>query len=223
MTPARLTSAVIPLLILLLSAGTASGKGKPDYSGRSYGGKTIEEYCADYMNVEPFDLSDDDLAECDRHYTEQLEGLGDIKLDDVDLGGGGIGDAEDAAPKEQRLSKQELEEIEAQKAAEEKKRLEDLGLVEFEEEAAGADEGEDEEEGEFADLDDDDDPLDDDEDISPLDDGGLDMDDGGGVGLVEMDDFGDDPADTDKKKKKKKKRKKGDSGSSGRFDDAGDF
>ena len=71
----------------LLAPSAALAK-KKDYSGKSYGGKTIEEYCCELLGVEVFDLTDEDLEECDRNYDEQVEGLGDLKMGDLDLGTG---------------------------------------------------------------------------------------------------------------------------------------
>jgi len=124
------------MALALLLPGLADAKRK-SYEGKLYNGKPIEEYCADLMHVEAFELTDEDLATCDKRYKEQVESLEDVSLDDIQLGGSSLGgnpdaepdaDEQDDAPK---LSRKELEEQRLAEEAAEQERLNSLGLVDF--------------------------------------------------------------------------------------------
>jgi hypothetical protein len=229
---------LIAVAAILALPGSADAKRKK-YDGKLYNGLTIEEYCSDLLGVEAFDLSDDDLDQCDQRFEEEeLSALEDVDLGGISLDGapataGDGGDGEESAQeKEERLSRKEQEEARLAAEQAEQERLEGLGLVDFgeamEEDGAEGDEDEDDlDEG----LDDDlgDGGLD--EDVEPMDDSDevfIDDFDGGGSGsgssLENLDDeFGEAPAASDRKKKKKKKKKKGSSSTSGDFDDMSDI
>jgi hypothetical protein len=225
-----LTALGLLIAFVVLVPTTADARRPKDYSGKLYNGVSIEEYCADLLSVEAFDLSDEDLDTCDRRYNDDLEDLGDVDLGGIQLGGSSTpsdfdeGDEEAADPGQPKLSKKELEEQRIAAEEAEKTRLEGLGIVDFGEEttdeAATADEDEDEDLGDDfgdEDLEEGLEVFDDSEDTFIED-----FDGGGGSGLEDLDDeFGEDE-DTSKKKKKKKK-KKGSSSSSAGFDDAMDI
>ncbi len=214
----------------LLLPGSAGAKKNP-YEGKLYNGQPIEEYCAAQLGVESFDLTEDDLAACDKRYEQELEGLEDLTLGDIQLDGDrprrmDDEEAEAAESREPKLSKKELEERRLAEEAEKRKKMEDLGLVEFEEEVADDDDDGDEEEDPFGDDDDEafgDDDFEEDIDIPEEDDLIEDYDEGSGSSLDDLeDDFGEEPSD--KKKKDKKKKKKKDKKKSGdRYDDAMDI
>lgn len=220
----------------LVLPGAADAKRKKDYSDKTYGGKNIEEYCAELLGVESFDLTDEDLEGCDKQYSEQVDALDDFSVGDIDLerapGEPNPELDEEPAEEQPKLSKKEQEDLEAKKAEEEKERLAGLGLVEFDEAPAEDGGDTDEEEDPLAD-DEFDEPGLGDEDVEVLD-GEDDVDGdfgGGGSGssLEDLDDFGDEdegPSKKKDKKKNKKKDKKKDKkkkGEDDRFDDATDI
>jgi hypothetical protein len=227
-----LTAFGLLLAIVVLVPTAADAKRPKDYSGELYNGVSIEEYCADLLSVEAFDLTEEDLATCDRRYNEDLDDLGDVDLGGIQLGGSSTSsdfdedDEETSDPGQPKLSKKELEEQRLAAEEAEKTRLEGLGIVDFGEETSEeAVEGDDEED---EDLGDDFGDEDLDEGVDVFDDSGdtliEDFDGGGGgSGLEDLDDEFGEVEDTSKKKKKKKKKKKGSSGSSGGFDDAMDI
>ena len=226
----------LPRILLIVAAaclalpGAADAKRK-NYEGKLYDGLTIEEYCSDLLGVESFDLTDDDLDQCDQRYEEEMEDLGDVDLGDISLDGApstGSDDGEETVEaKEERLSRKEQEEARLAAEQAEQERLESLGLVDFgeamdEESAEGDEEEDDLDEG----LDED---LGDggfDEDVEPIDDTDevfIDDFEGGGSGssLENLDDeFGEESSNTGRKKKKKKK-KKGSSSTSADLDHLG--
>ena len=221
----------LPLSLLvtaLLLPGVASAKKSP-YEGKLYNGQSIEEYCAAQLGVESFDLTEEDLVTCDKRYEREIEGLEDLKLGDIQLDGDrprrmDDEEADEAAETEPRLSKKELEEQRLAEEEAKRKKMEDLGLVEFEEDLDGDDDDgdEDEEEDPFDDDEDlGDDDFEDDIDIPEEDDLIEDYDEGSGSGLDDLeDDFGEEESTKKKKDKKKKdKKKKGED----RLDDAMDI
>ena len=217
----RLTLGVLALALLI--AVPADAKRKKDYSDKLYNGSSIEEYCAGLLHVEVFDLSEDDLADCDRRYEEEVKALEDFSMEDVELSGTTTRTSSDDAEEESDEPKLSRKEREAQRLAEEEaaqERLQGMGLVDFGEESEG--DAEEAEEGED-DLDEDLDEPDLEEEVDVFDDTEEvfveDFDEGGsGADLEDLDDFGEEESDTGRKKKKKKKR-----GSSSTDIDTSDF
>ncbi len=222
------------LLVLALALpGVADARKKNPYEGKLYNGQTIEGYCAGLLGVEAFDLTDEDLAICDKRYSQELDALDDITLGDIQLDGDGPRRSEvleeEAEPREPKVSKKELEERRLAEEEAKRKKMDDLGLVEFEEEAPADDGGDDDDEEDdlLGDNDLDDDDLDEEEDFDIAEDDMLieEYDEGGGSVLDDLeDDFGEDPSDTKKDKKKDKKKKdKKKKGGSDSLDDALDI
>ncbi len=139
------------LLVLALALpGVADARKKNPYEGKLYNGQTIEGYCAGLLGVEAFDLTDEDLAICDKRYSQELDALDDITLGDIQLDGDGPRRSEvleeEAEPREPKVSKKELEERRLAEEEAKRKKMDDLGLVEFEEEAPADDGGDDDDE-----------------------------------------------------------------------------
>ena len=235
----RTTKYLVPLagvslvVLALLLPGLADAKRK-SYEGKLYNGKPIEEYCSDLLNIEAFELSDDDLATCDKQYRDQVDSLEDVSLDDIQLSGSSMGEnsgadrekeREDEGPK---LSRKEEEEQRLAAEAAEQERLARLGIVDFGEEAGDEAASDDEEEDDDLDEDLDEPGFDDEEEVDVFDDSDEvmveDFDDEGGhdSGLEDLDFDDEDSGDNTKKKKKKKKKKKG-SSSAIDFDDSMDI